>query len=168
MNRYALSLLMALTVAAYAQDEPARPPEPKRDRPPMSDEQRAQAEQRLDEQWSKLPVEAKMRVMRLHRALNQMPPDERKFINDRIGQFLNMSPEDRQRIRDNAKRWDTMSPEERQKAREQFRQRRQEFEQKWRAEHPGEEPPPFPPRPHKPPPTENSESKPENQPKETP
>jgi hypothetical protein len=41
MNRYALSLLTAFAVAARAQDEPSKPPEPKRPRPPLTEEQRA-------------------------------------------------------------------------------------------------------------------------------
>ena len=170
MNRYPAIFLLAAVVVARAQDEPVQPPKPKRDRPPMSEEQRAQTEQRLDDDWNKLPLEAKMRVMRLHNALTQLPPEERRFINDRIGRFLNMSPEEKQRLKENAERWKNMTLEERQKARDQFRQRRQEFEQKWRQEHPGEEPPPFQPRPHKPPPPppENSEPKAENQPQENP
>ena len=169
MNRYALSLLMALAVVARAQDEPVKPTEPKHSRPPLTEEQRAEMEQRANDTWNKLPLEAKTRVLRLHRALTQLPPDERKFINERIERFLNMSPEEKQRLKDNAERWKNMTAEERQKAREQFRQRRQEFEQKWRQEHPGEEPPPFPQR-HKPPPppTENSEPKTENPTEENP
>lgn len=172
MNRYAFILLMAVTIVARAQDEP-KPPEPKRERPPLTDEQRTQLEQRANETWSKLSLEAKTRVLRLHRALTQLPPEERKFINERIERFLNMSPEEKQRLKDNAERWKNMPPEERQKAREQFRQRRQEFEQKWRQEHPGEEPPPFPPHAPRPPPPpppsiDNSETKTENPTKENP
>ena len=105
----------------------------------MTEEQRAQQEERLNDVWNKMPVEAKARLMRLNRALNQMPPEERQFIHDRIERFVNMSPEEKQRLKENAERWKNMSPEERQKARDVFRQRRLEFEQKWRAEHPGEE-----------------------------
>ena len=146
MNRYALSLLLAFAVVARAQDEPVRPPEPKRPHPPLTEEQRADMEQRANDTWSKLPLEAKTRVLRLHRALTQLPPEERQFINERIERFLNMSQEEKQRLKENAERWKNMTLEERQKAREQFRQHRQEFEQKWRQEHPGEEPPPFSPR----------------------
>ena len=56
----------------------------------VAEEQRAQQEQRLNEQWTKMPVEAKSRLMRLHRALSEMPPEERKFVHDRIERFLTM------------------------------------------------------------------------------
>jgi len=165
---------MSAAVAARGQDAATNTPPPKHSaRPPMTDEQRAQTEERVNDAWNKLSLEAKQRVIRLHHALTQLPPEERKFINDRIKSFLDLSPEERQRIRDNAKRWEAMSPDERQKAREEFRQRRQEFEQKWRAEHPGEEPPPFPLRPSRkpappPPPTADSQTKSETPTKETP
>ena len=174
MKRLAFTLLMATAIAARAQDEPANPPERKHGpRPPMTDEQRAQAEVRINDAWNKLPLEAKQRVMRLHHALTQLPPEERKFINDRVKRFLDMSPEEKQRLKENAERWRSMSLEERQKARDEFRQQRRQFEQKWREEHPGEEPPPFLPRPGRPaapppPPTEDSQPKSENTTKETP
>ena len=173
MKAFVLTLLMAAAVA-QAQEPSTNAPEPKHPaRPPMTDEQRAQQEQRLNDSWNKLSAEAKARLMRLNRALNQMPPEERQFIHDRVERFLNMSAEERRQLKENAERWKNMTPEERQKARDEFRQRRQEFEQKWRAEHPGEEPPPFPPRPARspappPPPVEDSQSKPETPTKETP
>jgi Protein of unknown function (DUF3106) len=105
----------------------------------MTEEQRAQMEQRLNDQWSRMPVEAKSRLMRLHRALSEMPPDERKFVHDRIERFLNMSPAERERLKQNRQQWEQMTPEERQKAREDFRKHRQEFEQQWRRDHPGED-----------------------------
>ena len=110
----------------------------------LTDEQRAQKEQQLNDAWNKLSLESKIRIMRLHRALNQMPPEERKFIRDRVERFLNMSAEERERMRSNIERWQKMTPEERQLAREQFRQQRKQFEEKWRREHPDEPPPPFP------------------------
>jgi hypothetical protein len=165
MSRYALILCLAVALAARAQEEPARPPEPKRARPPLTEEQRAQLEQRLDDTWQKLPLGAKQRLLRLHRALNQMPPEERQFIHDRIERFLTMSPEERDRLRRNRERWNQMSPEQRQEARERYL--------KWRAEHPGQEPPLFrpqppPPPPPPPPPNDNPEPGTDNQPKETP
>src|ERR1700685_2941640 len=104
----------------------------------MTEEQRAQLEQRLNDTWSKMPVEAKSRLMRLHRALTEMPPDERKFIHDRIERFLNMSQAEREQLKQNRQKWEQMTPEERQKAREEFRKHRQEFEQQWDRGHPGE------------------------------
>jgi hypothetical protein len=170
MKRYAIIFLLAAAIVARAQDEPVKSPATKRERPPLSDEQRTEMEQHANEAWNKLPLEAKTRVLRLHRALTQLPPEERKFINERIERFLNMSPDEKQQLKKNAEHWKNMTLEERQKAREQFRQHRQEFEQKWRQEHPGEEPPPFlphSPRPP-PPPTDNSETKTETPTKETP
>ncbi|MEI6082770.1 MAG: DUF3106 domain-containing protein [Verrucomicrobiota bacterium] len=158
MKWLVLALLIAVGAAAQ---------EPPRDRQPLTDEQKAQMEQRANENWSKLPPEAKMQVLRLHSALNQMPPEERQFIHERIKRFVEMTPEERQRLKENGDRWKKMSPEQREKAREQFRQQRKEFEDKWRQEHPGEEPP-FPPRGHKPPPAENRETKTENPQKENP
>ena len=114
-------------------------------------------EQQLNDTWNKLPVEDKLRVMHLHRALTQLPEGERKFIHDRIERFLNMSPEEKQRIKDNADRWRNMTPEQREEARQKFRERRKQFEDKWQQEHPGEEPPSFPPHGHKPPPDTHPE-----------
>lgn len=138
--------LMAFAAMALAQDQS----EPKRDASPMTDDQRAQMEQRLDDAWAKLPVREKMIVMRLHGALKQMPPEERKFIHDRVERFIDMAPEERERIKQNYEKWKNMTAEEKQQAREKFRERRKQFEEKWRAEHPGEEPPPFPFRHQKP------------------
>ena len=153
MKRILLLTMAVLAGAtlAVAQEQPDQA-KPKSDKPPLTDEQRAQTEQQLNDDWSKLPLESKMRIMRLHRALSQMPAEERKFLHDRMERFLNMSTEERDRLRKNAERWQKMTPEERQQAREQFRQRRKEFEDKWRQEHPGEEPPPFPFRPQPAPP----------------
>ena len=146
--------LTALTLARGQESEPPAPP--KHEKPPMTEEQRAQVEQRLNDTWQNLSLEQKSRLMRLHRALNQMPPEERRFIHDRIERFLNMSPDEREHLRKNAEHWQKMTPEERQQARERFRQRRKEFEEKWRQEHPGEEPPPYPfhPQPAPPPPAD--------------
>jgi len=141
-----LSLALGLTLGtAFAQQEappqtppPAQPGEqakPKA-RAPLTEEQRAE---RLDAQWSKLSVDAKAHLMRLHRALVEMPPDERKFIHDRIERFLNMSPAERERLQQNRLKWEQMSPEERQRAREAYRRRRQQIEEKWNREHPGGE-----------------------------
>lgn len=118
---------------------------------PVTDEQKPPIEERLNGAWQQLSPREKMQLMRLHRALNEMPPEERKFIHDRIERFLNMPAEDRQRLRENADRWKSMTPEQQEKAREEFRKRRAEFEEKWRREHPGEEPPPGPFRKPKPP-----------------
>ena len=149
-------LLAALTVGALAMTTLAQPPaapmpaptdqpnKPK-SRSPMTEEQRAQLEQRLNESWAKLPVEAKSHLIRLHRALSEMPPEERKFVHDRIERFLNMSPAERERLKQNRQKWEQMTPEERQKAREDFRKHRQEFEQQWRRDHSGEDPQSSPP-----------------------
>jgi hypothetical protein len=113
----------------------------------MTDEQRALAEQRLDARWSRMTLEGKTQLMRLHRALAEMPPDERKFIHDRIERFLSMTPAERAQLQQNRKRWEQMTPAERQRAREEFRSRQPEFEQQWRRNHPGEEAPANPPPP---------------------
>jgi len=134
-----------LSVTLVGAEEQATPPAaPKHEKPAMTDEQRAQTEERLNKEWNSMSLENKMRLMRLHLALHQMPPEERRFVQDRVERFLNMSPEERERLKSNKEKWEKMSPEERERARDQFRQRRQEFEQKWRQEHPDEEPPPFP------------------------
>jgi len=149
-----LTLAMLAGATLTIAQEPTNQAPAKPAQPALTDEQRVQAEQKLDEAWSRLTFETKARIMRLHRALSQMPPEERQFLHDRMERFLNMSPEDRERLRSNVQRWQKMTPEERQQAREQFRQRRQAFEDQWRQEHPGEEPPPFPyhPKPSSPPP----------------
>lgn len=155
------SLALALIIIAAG----ASAQEPPRDRPPLTDEQKAQMEQRANEAWNKLSPEAKAQVLRLHSTLNQMPPEERRFIHERIKRFVEMSPEERHRLKENSARWKQMTPEQREQAREQFRQHRKEFEDKWRQEHPGEEPP-FPPRGHKAP--RNESPNPEPKPQENP
>jgi Spy/CpxP family protein refolding chaperone len=146
----AVLVLGTMVFAAQAQQEPSSPPPPPppsaeqakpKPRQSMTDEQRAELEQRLDAAWGKMSVEGKTRLMRLHRALSEMPPEERKFIHDHIERFLNMSPAEREKLKQNKQQWEQMSPEQRQIAREEFRARRQEFEERWRHEHPGEEPP---------------------------
>jgi hypothetical protein len=102
---------------------------------------KAQAEQKLNEAWGQLTLEDKMALMRFHRVMSDLPPEQRKIIRDRIGRIMSMTPEQRQRLEQNLKRWQQMTPQERQHAREVFRRRRQALEEKWRREHPGQEPP---------------------------
>jgi Spy/CpxP family protein refolding chaperone len=143
-------LIGAVGGTTLAQQPPLPTPSPNdptnkpRSKSVMTEEQRAQMEQRLNDAWSKMPVESKSRLMRLHRALSEMPPDERKFVHDRIERFLNMSPAEREKLKQNRQKWEQMTPEERQKAREEFRKHRHEFEQQWNREHPGENPAPNP------------------------
>ena len=136
MRRIFLVTVLAIgtaVLAAQAQQEPSSPPPmppppadqaKPRPRPAMTNEQRAELEQRLDAAWGKMSVEGKTRLMRLHRALSEMPPDERKFIHDRVERFLNMSPAEREKLKQNRQQWEQMSPEQRQNAREEFRKRR--------------------------------------------
>jgi Protein of unknown function (DUF3106) len=152
-----LTMLAGVTIA-LAQEQ-TNQPGPKRVKPPLTDEQRAQKEQQLNKAWDSLPLESKIHLMRLHRALSEMPPNERRFIHDRIERFLNMTPAEREKLTQLRKKWEQMTPDERQKAREEFRKRRQAFDEKWRQEHPGQEPPPFPPhKPKGPPPPLPSDS----------
>jgi hypothetical protein len=130
--------MMAGVAMAFAEEQPERS-KPKRDNPPLTEEQRAEMEKRANEAWAALPVESKMRLMRLHRALTEMPTEERRFIHERVERFLNMSPEERERLAQLRTQWEQMTPEERQKAREAYFR-------KWRQEHPGEERPWFRPR----------------------
>ena len=139
-HRLGVLLLLATSLTAHAQ----QPPAPNNERPPMTDEQRAQLEERLNNEWRAMPLEGKVRVMRLHRATHEMAPEDRKFIHDRVERYLNMPPEERERLKQNRQKWEGMTPEQRQQAREKFQQRRKEFEENWRRDHPGEEPPPFP------------------------
>ncbi len=146
-------LLMILLIGAVvgttrAQESPLSTPAPSdqtnkpRAKSPLTEEQRAQMEQRLNDAWAKMPVETKSRLMRLHRALSEMPPEERKFVHDRIERFLNMSQAEREKLKQNKQKWEQMTPEERQTAREEFRKHRQEFEQQWNRTHPGDDPTP--------------------------
>lgn len=110
----------------------------------LGGERRAPDEAQLDQKWNALSAREKASAMRLYQALRQMPAEERKFINERIERFLQMPAEERRKLKENNERWQKMTPEEREKAREKYRQRRAEFEARWRKEHPGQEPPPFP------------------------
>ena len=100
-------------------------------------------ESKLNETWNSLSSHEKAAAIRLHHALRQMPTEERKFIHERIERFMRMSPDERHWLKENNERWQKMSADERHQAREKFLQHRKEFEEKWRKEHPGEEPPPF-------------------------
>ncbi len=102
---------------------------------------KGQTEQKLNEAWGQLPLEDKMALMRFHRVMSDLPPEQRKIIRDRIGRIMSMTPAQRDRLEQNLKRWQQMTPQERQHARELFRRRRQAAEEKWRREHPGQEPP---------------------------
>jgi uncharacterized protein DUF3106 len=137
------TLIFGMVVGGFAQQESPPPDDQTKPRlkAPLTEEQRTQLEQRLDATWSKMPLEAKQRLIRLHRALAEMPPDERKFIHDRIERFLTMTPAERKTLQQNNQKWDQMTPEEREKAREEFRRHRAELEGKWQHEHPGEESP---------------------------
>ena len=112
----------------------------------LSEEPRPAApdETKLNEAWNALSPRDKASALRLHNALRQMPPEERKIIHERIERFIQMSPDERHKLKENNDRWQKMTPEQRQQARDKFNQRRKEFEDKWRKEHPGQEPPPFP------------------------
>ena len=136
-----LLLLAALTsgVALAASDEKDAPSSPTK----QSGDVQYVDEAKLNETWNSLAPQEKAAAIRLYQAHRQMPPEERKFIRDRLERFTHMAPDERRRLRENNERWQKMSPEERQQAREKFLQRRKEFEEKWRKEHPGEEPPPF-------------------------
>ncbi len=103
---------------------------------------KAQSEQKLNDAWGQLSAEDKMTLMRFHHALHDLPPEQRKMVRERIGRLLSMSPAEREQLQQNLKKWQQMTPQERQKAREEFHRRKQSLEEKWRREHPGEEPPP--------------------------
>jgi hypothetical protein len=136
--KWSVMLLLLAGTLSFA-NEPGRPL-------PRTETERADLEQRLNATWASLPLEAKARLIRLHGALNDMPPGDRRFIQERVERFLNMPPEERERLRQNREKWEKMSPEEREQARQEFRKRRDEFERRWREELPGEEPPPFRPQ----------------------
>ncbi|MCS7049636.1 MAG: DUF3106 domain-containing protein [Verrucomicrobiae bacterium] len=150
MNPKLLALIITalpLTVPV-ARPEPLDPPHrPLRDRlEQLNPEERAKLEQRLDKEWAELPLHAKLRALRIARALRDLPPEDRRLFHERIERFLNMSPEERERLRRNRERWEQMTPEQRERAREEFRKRRDEFRREFER-HEGE------PRPHRPPPS---------------
>lgn len=101
-------------------------------------------ETQLNQMWTALSPREKAAVLRMNQALRRMPAEERKFIHDRVERFMEMTPEERRKLKENNDRWQKMTDEEKQQAREKYRLRRKEFEEKWRKEHPGEQPPPFP------------------------
>src|ERR1700684_4259625 len=119
MRRFLLlmGLLAGMVVTSTRAQQPATPAPPPppppptvdqtkpRQRPLMTDEQRALAEQRLDARWSRMTLEGKAQLMRLHRALAEMPPEERKFIHDRIERFLTMTPAERAQLQQNGRKW---------------------------------------------------------------
>ena len=120
-------LILIATVGVRAQDVTNAPTHRRQS---LTPERLAELAKEADAVWSQLPPEAKVRLLHLHRALTDMPPDERHFIHERIEQFLTMLPEERDRIKKNAERWREMSPEERELARKRFQQ--------WRKDNPGE------------------------------
>ena len=144
-------LCILAAVALRAQDSTNTPP---RRYPLLTAEQQAELARQADDAWSQLSPEAKSRLLRLHKALTDMPQEDRHFIHERIERFLTMSPEERDRIKKNAERWRAMSPEERDQARKQFQQ--------WRKDHPSELTPPPPPGT-----TSSEPSKPNNPTQET-
>jgi len=135
-----IALLLAMSLAAQAQPAASSNGE----HAVANDTERAQREERLNKAWQEMPLESKEHLLRLHHAMHEMPPEDRKFIHDRVERYLNMQPEERERLNQNRQKWEQMSADQRQQAREKFQQRRKEFEEQWRKEHPGQEPPPFP------------------------
>ena len=131
------AVALAFGVVATAEDAP----------PQRSGEKNIPAidETELNQTWNAMPAHDKAAALRLHKALRQMPPEERKFIHERIERFMQMSPDERHKLKENNELWQKMTPEERQQAREKFMQHRKEFEEKWHKEHPGQQLPPFPP-----------------------
>lgn len=128
--------LLSMTGRGWA-EEVAKPSE-------SSNEQQTQTEQRLNDAWNKMSLREKASALRLHHALREMPEKDRKFIQERIERFLHMSPAEKKQLRENAERWRKMTPEQREQARQQFREKRRQFEEKWKQEHPGEPIPSFP------------------------
>lgn len=139
--------LATIPVAQAESPEPADRPRPPRQHrlEQLNPEQRVYLEHRVDEAWAALPLETKVRALRIAQALRDLPPEDQRLFHERIERFLNMPPEERERLRRNRERWERMTPEQRERAREAFRKRRQEFERRW------SEPPP--PRPALPPPS---------------
>jgi len=132
------ALLLGAAAGTTRADEP---PVLEGDAGAAGGQDKAQAEQKLNEAWGQLSLEDKMALMRFHRVMRDLPPDQRKIIRDRIERIMSMTPEQRERLEQNLKRWQQMTPQERQRAREAFRRRRQALEEKWRRDHPGQEPP---------------------------
>jgi uncharacterized protein DUF3106 len=133
---------LSLSVATLRAQEPAVPRASNGDSLPPDNGDKTQAEQKLNDAWGKLSMEDKMALMRFHHAMRDLPPEQRKMVRERIGRLLSMSPAERDQLQKNLKKWQQMTPQERQKAREEFRRHKQVLEEKWRREHPGEEPPP--------------------------
>lgn len=140
---FALAVLATSVIVPVGRAEPRdRPLGPRPERLEQLDpQQRADLERRLDEAWAALPLEAKLRLLRIARALRDLPPEERRLFQERIERFLHMSPEERERLRRNRERWEQMTPEQRERAREEFRKRREEFERR-KGVHPTPPPPP--------------------------
>jgi hypothetical protein len=136
-----LTAVVALACGTVVCAQETAPPPPQR----QGEKRFAPAdESQLNQAWSGMPLRDKASALRLYNALRQMPPEERKFVHERIERFMQMSPDERRKLKENNELWQKMTPEERQQAREKFTQRRKEFEEKWRKEHPGQQPPPFP------------------------
>ena len=101
----------------------------------MTPEQRTELEQRLNETWLALPLRERLQLLQYHRALNQMSPDERRFVQERFERFVHMNAVEREQIRINRERWRQMSHEDRERA-------RQAYWRRWREQHPGQPLPP--------------------------
>lgn len=133
-------LLATLSPAAWA-EENTPPHRPGRE-PRYTAEEWTRMEHRADETWKRLPTAEKLQLLRFHRALQAMGEEERAFLHERIERFRGMSDQERRQLHDNRQRWQQMSPEQKERARQEFRRRHPEFEQRWRENRPGQEPPP--------------------------
>jgi len=142
MRQLRVCMLAVAASLAVSVGQCAEAPVPPKAAP--TDADRVQQEKHLDEMWGNLSLEAKTHLMQLHRALRELPSEDRRFIQDRVGKFLEMSAQEREKLKKNKQYWEKMTPEQRERARAQFEQRRRAFEAKWRREHPGQDPPPFP------------------------
>jgi hypothetical protein len=150
MKTWALTigLLGAFTGSLLAEppaaEAPATAPRERRSLPAKG-EQAVAVEQLANETWQALPLREKVQLLRMQRALREMDPKDRDFIRERIDRHLRMTPKEREQFTQNRKRWQELSPEAKERARQEYRRRREEFEKRWREEHPGEEPPPYAP-----------------------
>ncbi len=128
---------------AGAEEQPALSKTPVTKTPEQLEAERARRIEAQNKVWNAMSVEERARLLQLHSDLQQLPKEELKIIRERINRYLRMKPEERKQLEENYERWAKMSPAEREKARQSYLRLRWEHEQRWRKEHPGQEPPPF-------------------------
>ena len=108
------SAIPALVLAAGLQAQPIVRPAQKLPPPPMG--ARAAKQGALIERWTQMTPEAR------RRALDRLPPERRRRIEEQLERYQSLTPEQREQLRFRAQMFNQLPPDRQDAARRLFRQ----------------------------------------------